>query len=78
MRRMLVLAAVALAGCGEATAEHAPPAGPSGTLYLAGRDPGTLTRVDTATGHRDDAHRACASWAVATRRTSCTSPAGGW
>jgi hypothetical protein len=23
---------------------------PSGTLYLAGRDPGTLTRVDTATG----------------------------
>lgn len=46
MRRMLVLAAAALIGCGEAAA----PTGPSGTLYLSGREPGTLIRVDTATG----------------------------
>ncbi|MBE2320192.1 hypothetical protein DVA67_029770 [Solirubrobacter sp. CPCC 204708] len=44
---MLVLAAAALAGCGEAAATSG---GPSGTLYLAGREPGTLTVVDTATG----------------------------
>lgn len=49
MRRMLVLAAVALAGCGEAAAEQ-PPAAPSGLLFLAGREPGTLIRVDTAAG----------------------------
>ncbi|MDA0180263.1 hypothetical protein OJ997_08150 [Solirubrobacter phytolaccae] len=45
---MLVLVAVALAGCGEVAAEP-PPAAPSGLLFLAGRDPGTLTRVDAAT-----------------------------
>ena len=36
---MHLLCLLALLGCG-----------PSGRLYLAGRDPGTLTRVDTATG----------------------------
>jgi len=45
MRRMLVLVAMAFAGCGEAAAE--PPVAPSGTLYLAGREPGTLITVDT-------------------------------
>ena len=54
MRRALVLAALALAGCGDAAAQLTP--APSGTVYLAGREPGTLTRVDvthgTATEHR--------------------------
>jgi hypothetical protein len=56
MRRMLVLAALALAGCGVAPRLAAAPAPtPSGTLYLAGREPGTMTVVDaaaqTATAH---------------------------
>src|SRR5690349_3659832 len=46
MRRMLVLAAAALVGCGGSVA----PSGPAGTLYLSGRAPGTLIRVDAATG----------------------------
>jgi hypothetical protein len=54
MRRLLVLAALALAGCGAAAADVTP--APTGTLYLAGREPGTLTRVDvtggTAAEHR--------------------------
>lgn len=49
MRRMLVLTALALAGCGQAAAEP-PPAAPAGVLFLAGREPGTLIRVDSATG----------------------------
>jgi hypothetical protein len=49
MRLLFVVAALALAGCGDVARVRAP-AGPSGTLYLAGRSPGTLTRVDTATG----------------------------
>jgi hypothetical protein len=48
MRRTLALAALALAGCGEVAAP--PPPAPEGTLFLAGREPGTLIRVDTATG----------------------------
>ena len=43
MRLALVLAL--FAGCG-----------PSGRLYLAGRDPGTLTRVDARQRHGHDAH----------------------
>jgi hypothetical protein len=47
MRRMLaVAAAAAVAGC--SAADLVPPPRPSGTLYLAGRDPGTLITVDVA------------------------------
>ena len=49
MRRMLVLAAVVIAGCGTQPRPVAE-TGPSGTLYLAGREPGTLIRVDAAAG----------------------------
>lgn len=59
MRRALplALAALVLTGCGEATRlADAPAPTPTGTLYLAGREPGTLTRVDvgkgTAVAHR--------------------------
>ena len=51
MRRALVLAALTLAGCGETprpAAQSAPT--PAGTLFLAGREPGTLIRVDVAAG----------------------------
>jgi hypothetical protein len=54
MRRALLLSALALAGCAADTPRPAatpPPAPtPSGTLFLAGRDPGTLVRVDVAAG----------------------------
>jgi hypothetical protein len=45
-----VVLAVLLAGCGTAApvARQAP--APSGHLYLAGREPGTLTVVDAAAG----------------------------
>lgn len=49
MRRALALAALALAGCGAQPPLAAVPT-PSGTLYLAGREPGTLTRADVAAG----------------------------
>src|SRR5690349_23164734 len=50
MRRApALLASLALGGCA-ASVPAAAPEGPSGTLYLAGREPGTLTRVDTASG----------------------------
>src|SRR4051794_10165857 len=49
MRRFWVLIALVAAGCGDVDRISAP-AGPAGTLYLAGRSPGTLTRVDAATG----------------------------
>ncbi len=48
--RRLVLLALLLAGCGAQPRPTAAPAGPSGLLFLAGRDPGTLIRVDAATG----------------------------
>jgi hypothetical protein len=51
MRRMLVLAALALAGCaGEPRLAAAPAPTPHGTLYLAGREPGTITVLDAAAG----------------------------
>jgi hypothetical protein len=49
MRRALVLASLALAACGSEPRRAAAPT-PSGTLFLAGREPGTLTRVDAAAG----------------------------
>jgi hypothetical protein len=51
MRRALLLAALALAGCG-ATPERvaAPAPTPQGTVYLAGREPGTITVLDAAAG----------------------------
>ena len=49
MRRALVLAGLALAGCG-AQPRLSPAPTPSGKLYLAGREPGSLTRVDVAAG----------------------------
>jgi hypothetical protein len=49
MRRALVLAGLALAGCGAQPRLSAAPA-PSGRLHLAGREPGSLTRVDVAAG----------------------------
>jgi hypothetical protein len=49
MRLFFVVVLLAVAGCGD-IARVSAPAGPSGRLYLAGRSPGTLTRVDTATG----------------------------
>src|SRR3954452_21551540 len=49
MRRALLLTALALTGCDSATRPVAAPA-PAGLLFLAGRDPGTLIRVDTASG----------------------------
>ena len=55
MRRALVLAFLVLAGCGSEPRLSSAPA-PTGTLFLAGREPGTMTRVDvtagTATSHR--------------------------
>ena len=48
MRRALVLAALALAGCGAPPLAAVPT--PSGTLFLAGREPGTLIRVDVSAG----------------------------
>jgi hypothetical protein len=51
MRRARLLAALALAGCG-ATPERvaAPAPTPRGTVYLAGREPGTITVLDAAAG----------------------------
>jgi hypothetical protein len=55
MRRVLCLAVLVLAGCGSEPRLTSEPA-PTGTLFLAGREPGTMTRVDvtagTATSHR--------------------------
>jgi hypothetical protein len=50
MRRMLVLVAVVLAGCGSIEPRVSPAPTPSGLLFLAGREPGTLIRVDAAAG----------------------------
>jgi hypothetical protein len=50
-RASALLATIALAGCGTATEPGAAPAPtPSGTLFLSGREPGVLIRVDAATG----------------------------
>src|SRR5690242_10824293 len=50
MRRVLALAALVLAGCGaQAPQRAAAPVKPAGIVFLAGRDPGTLIRVDAAT-----------------------------
>jgi hypothetical protein len=49
-RTPALLALIALAGCGAPTEPVAAPAPtPSGTLFLSGRDPGVLIRVDAAT-----------------------------
>src|SRR4051794_24502053 len=48
--RRLALLALLIAGCGAQPRPAAAPAGPSGLLFMAGRDPGTLIRVDAATG----------------------------
>jgi hypothetical protein len=54
MRHVVALAALALAGCGSIeprpAAAPTPAPTPSGLLFLAGRDPGTLIRVDVAAG----------------------------
>jgi hypothetical protein len=47
VRGTLLLIALALTGCGSA---------PRGVLFLAGRDPGTLIRVDAATGEVTTRH----------------------
>jgi hypothetical protein len=52
--RRLLLLALALAGCGEAS--QAAPATPTGTLYLAGRDPGSATIVDAGSGRVTERH----------------------
>ncbi len=57
MRRAIILASLALAGCGsEPRLAAAPAPTPGDTLYLSGREPGTLTVLDaaagTATAHR--------------------------
>jgi len=46
MRRLLLLFALLLSGCGAAAAG---PVEPSGTLFMSGRDPGVLISVDAAT-----------------------------
>ena len=49
MRAALALVVLALAGCAKEAPQRAAAPAPTGILFLAGRHPGTLIRVDTAT-----------------------------